>query len=139
MKRINHKRSARWQHLFWLKASSFLFDFFCWELQNTTSYSWDWYCHLLGDKAPFAPLSDICSYQRVECLFIKVPFHWSAFSSKWIFIKWLVHQMACSSNAQLFLIFKTVTKSELLYFLRKCWTSFFFKCFVNPKFLTKVM
>ncbi len=37
-------------------------------------------------------------------------FWWSAFSSKRIFIETAFHQMACSSNAQLFLIFKAVSR-----------------------------
>jgi hypothetical protein len=28
-KRINRKQIARWQHPFWLKASAFIFEFFC--------------------------------------------------------------------------------------------------------------
>ncbi len=35
---------------------------------------------------------------------------WSAFSSKRLFIEMAFHLMACSSNAQLFLIFKTVSR-----------------------------
>ncbi len=35
---------------------------------------------------------------------------WSAFSSKRLFIETAFHRMACSSNAQLLLIFKTVSR-----------------------------
>jgi hypothetical protein len=39
---------AAWQHLYWLKASacSSLKNYL---LRNTTTYTWDWICHLVGD------------------------------------------------------------------------------------------
>ncbi len=49
---INRKQSTRWQHLSRLKASVFF------SLQkkisllwNTATYTWDCYCHLMGDRA----------------------------------------------------------------------------------------
>jgi hypothetical protein len=39
-KRINRKQSARWQHLSWLKASAFLFEFLLLGVKkNTTTYT----------------------------------------------------------------------------------------------------
>jgi hypothetical protein len=47
----------------------------------------------------------------VERLFIEAAFHRSGISTKRHFIEWLFHQMGgISSNAQLFLIFKTVSR-----------------------------
>ncbi len=47
---VSHKQSARWQHLSQLNSSAFL----CLPkniqlLRNTTTYTWDWYRHLVGD------------------------------------------------------------------------------------------
>ncbi len=49
---INRKQSTRWQHLSRLKASAFFsLQFFLAVLWNTATYTWDWYCHLVGDRA----------------------------------------------------------------------------------------
>jgi hypothetical protein len=48
---INHKQITRWQHVSQLKASSFG----SWKkiiiVKNATAYTWDWYCHLVVDRA----------------------------------------------------------------------------------------
>ncbi len=46
----------------------------------------------------------------ISALVILIFSGWSAFSSKRLFIETVFHRMACSSNAQLFLIFKTVSR-----------------------------
>ncbi len=51
-KGINRKQSTRWQHLSRLKASAFFsLQIFFKLLWNTATYTWDWYCHLVGDRA----------------------------------------------------------------------------------------
>jgi hypothetical protein len=52
-KGINCKQSTRWQHLSRLKASAFFSLQFFLLLWNTTTYTLDWYCHLVGDRASF--------------------------------------------------------------------------------------
>jgi len=50
---INRKQITRWQHVSRLKASSFS----SWKkiiiVKNATAYTWDWYCHLVVDRASF--------------------------------------------------------------------------------------
>jgi hypothetical protein len=50
-KGINHKQSTRWQHLSRIKASAFFSLQKKLLLRKTATYTWDWYCHLVGDRA----------------------------------------------------------------------------------------
>ncbi len=64
-KGINCKQSTRWQHLSQLKASAFfsLQKKFC-----CYTYTLDWYCHLVGDRASLelraVPLCNIFTCKR---------------------------------------------------------------------------
>ncbi len=53
-KGINRKHSTRWQHLSCLKARAFFSLQKNLLLWNTATYTWDWDCHLVGDKASLA-------------------------------------------------------------------------------------
>ncbi len=59
MERNQPKHSTRWQHLSWLKASVFFSFKKILLLWNTATYTWDWYCHLVGDRASSAGWPDV--------------------------------------------------------------------------------
>jgi hypothetical protein len=62
---INRKQITRWQHVSQLKASSFnslLKKSLL--LKNATAYTWDWYCHLVVDRASFPWVEKLHFYSR---------------------------------------------------------------------------
>ncbi len=50
-KGINCEQSTRWQHLSRLKASAFFSLQKILVVIKTATYTWDWYCHLVADRA----------------------------------------------------------------------------------------
>ncbi len=55
---INRKQITRWQHVshHWLLVKNTII------VKNATAYTWDWYCHLVVDRASFV------SYEGNEVL-----------------------------------------------------------------------